>query len=298
MPTNKIGEFFFLFFFCLFGSKSQFFVLALVSFSRRYRGLNGWKSILILSKDNWLKSFLCSIYFILEVLFLCVCVCAFNISPNVSLSHGGSHHQQVHPKKHLRKDLWRMSWTSKLPGALILNWKIVPAHVQKEPLGNKLEFPERSFPVAGKGLQGLVMWLMASTSISDFRACHEALWSCLQFENEKLFISSWEARVSRAPAQGGSGLKLFKLVLWWDFTENKITQPCAMEERGDLCPLEAPVQGSLEGLQGTNGMSWWLFTDGNHPGQTFPLSRFTLPGLSLSKASLCFDYSTWHHRKI
>lgn len=168
---------------------------------------------------------------------------------------------------------------------------------KREPFGNKSEFPERSFPVAGKELQGLVTWLMASTNISDFRACDKALWSSCNLKIKNLSSAEKLECHGHLP-RGVSVLQLFKLFLWWDFTENKITEPCAMEERGDLCPLEAPIQDSLEELQGTNEMSWWLFTDGNHPGQTFPLSRFTLWGLSLSKASLCFDYSTWDHRKI
>lgn len=94
------------------------------------------------------------------------------------------------PKNASERICGERAGTSKIPEALILKWKIVPAHVQREPLGNKLEFPEHSFPVAGKGLQALVMWLMASTNISDFRACPKASWSRLQFENEKLFIIS------------------------------------------------------------------------------------------------------------
>lgn len=74
------------------------------------------------------------------------------------------------PKNASERISGELAGTSKISQVLILNWKIAPAHVQREPFGNKLEFPELSFPMAGKELQGLEMWLMASTNISDFRA--------------------------------------------------------------------------------------------------------------------------------
>lgn len=62
VPTSKIWDFFA---FCV---KSEYFVLALISFSRKYRELDVWESILILPKITDLF-FCCSTYLILKVLW-------------------------------------------------------------------------------------------------------------------------------------------------------------------------------------------------------------------------------------
>lgn len=57
------------------------------------------------------------------------------------------------PKNASERICRELAGTSKISEVLILNCEIVPAHVQREPSGNKLEFPEHSCAVAGKELQ-------------------------------------------------------------------------------------------------------------------------------------------------
>lgn len=121
----------------------------------------------------------------------------------------------------------------------------------------------------------------------------------------KTFIISWKTVLSWAHSQRFSLLKLLKLVLQWDITENKIAVPsatCATKEGGgSLSPRGSKCRTIWRNYKEkiTWAASCLLKEITQHrytssPGS--PLS-FTLQGLSHLKAYLYFDCFTRDHIK-
>lgn len=170
--------------------------------------------------------------------------------------------------------------------------------------GMKVEFLEHFFPMAVKELQGLAHSLLVSASISYFKACNKCCIAVAVLK-WKTFIISWKTVLSWAHSQRFSLLKLLKLVLQWDITENKIAVPsatCAAKEGGgSLSPWGSKCRTIWRNYKEkiTWAASCLLKEITQHrytssPGS--PLS-FTLQGLSHLKAYLYFDCFTRDHIK-